>query len=75
MKTRTIRCIIACTNSNGEPELAHTTVNCTEEEIENGEHYDVAKEQVEDQGYENPCWATDEDNSVTSHLFPTHETF
>lgn len=71
MKPKRIRCLVACNNSNGGPELVPITVFSTEAQIENGNHYDEAKDQALALGYDNPCWVTDEENSETEHLFLT----
>ena len=47
-----IKCIVAGTNANGEPDLYCCIVNCTIDQGHNGNHYDTAKEMAEDHGYE-----------------------
>jgi len=58
-----IKCIVSVTNSNGEPDLFFIIVNATEEQIENGEHYDTAKDEACDYGYE-PYLVYDENDSA-----------
>jgi hypothetical protein len=57
-----IKCLVACTNSNGEPELLHIPVECSQEEYDNGKHYEKAKAAAEDEGYESPVWVADEND-------------
>ena len=47
-----IKCIVACHNSNGEPDLFFVKVEATEDQIENGEHYDRARREAELCGYD-----------------------
>jgi hypothetical protein len=57
---KTIRCIVACINSNGEPDLFFVKVKGTEEQINNGEHYTTAKEAADAEGYD-PVLTYDEE--------------
>ena len=59
-----IKCIVAGTNANGEPDLYFCIVNCTIDQGHNGNHYDTAKEMAEDNGYEGPFVAFDERDSA-----------
>lgn len=56
----TVRCMVACTNAGGDPELVHTTVELEHGRYALGDHYDIAKLQVEKDGYERPVWVVDE---------------
>ena len=47
-----IKCIVACVNSNGDPDLYFTIVECTQNQIDTGVHYDRARGQCEEDGYE-----------------------
>lgn len=58
-----IKCIVACTNANGDPDLFFVKVKCTDKQFENGDHYDSAKAHAEQQGYE-PFLAYDEVDSA-----------
>ena len=62
-----IKCLVACANSNGEPELLRVTVECTQTEYDNGYHYDKAKEFAEGDGYESPVWVADENDPGFSY--------
>ena len=47
-----IKCIVACHNSNGEPDLFFVKVETTQEQIDNGVHYARAREEAELCGYD-----------------------
>lgn len=52
MPSKVLRCVVAATNSNGEPDLYFIKIHCTEEQYDRGEHYIAAKQAAEDEGYE-----------------------
>lgn len=58
-----IRCIVACVNSNGEPDLYFVKVKATLDQYENGFHYQTARAAAEDEGYE-AVLAYDENDSA-----------
>ena len=47
-----IKCIVACHNANGDPDLFFVKVEATQEQIDNDEHYDRAREEAELCGYD-----------------------
>lgn len=49
-----IRCTIACNNTSGKPDFVGVTVECTEEEYNNGKHYESAKDWAMGNGYQSP---------------------
>lgn len=57
-----IKCMVAGTNASGEPDLTFVIIECTERQYLGGEHYDQAKEYAEDEGYEKPFVAFDEND-------------
>jgi hypothetical protein len=59
----TIRCIVAAVDSNGSPDFYFVKVSATQEQYDNGDHYDRAKEAAEDNGYE-PRLAYDEHDAA-----------
>ena len=65
-----INCIVACRNSNGEPDLFFVKVDCTSDQYNNGEHYDAAKKQAELEGYEAPFVAFDDCDSAGRAMLP-----
>jgi len=50
--TREIRVAALCINSMGEPEFYWTLVNVTQEDYDNGEHYDACRDAAENEGYD-----------------------
>lgn len=51
--------IVLCTNSEGAPEFYTCAPEVTQAQIDNGEHYDLAKENAEHNGYTGPMLAFD----------------
>lgn len=56
---RTIKMIVAATNSHGKPDLYLCEVSCPQEQIDTGEHYELAKELAKNDGFQ-PYLAFDE---------------
>jgi len=54
-----VRCVVAAVNSNGEPDLYFVKVVCTQEQFDNGAHYEAALQSAEDEGFD-PALAYDE---------------
>lgn len=48
----TIRCIVACFDSNGKPEFFPCVVNVTDSEYNDGLHYRTAIELASEKGYD-----------------------
>lgn len=66
---RNIKCIVSCLNSNDEPDLCFVIVKATADQIEAGEHYAIAKNYFEDDGFEcHLCY--DEDCSAGNVMLP-----
>ena len=65
-KNNVIRCIVTCTNANGELDLFFVKVQCTKKDIEQGQHYDAAREAARQAGYEADIGSLvyDEDNAA-----------
>ena len=68
----TIHCIVAASNSNGDPDLFFVKVRCTQEQYDNGAHYVRAKAAAESAGYE-PFLAYDEQDSAGRAMLPLFE--
>jgi hypothetical protein len=49
---RDVRCVVACRNANGEPDLFFCKIHCTTEQYIRGNHYTRAKLVAEEEGYE-----------------------
>ena len=58
---------VAAVNGNGEPDIWYCYVKCTQDDIDNGDHYTFATELCEDEGYE-PHLAFDEYDSAGKAL-------
>lgn len=56
----TVKCVIACHNASGEPDLFFCKVTCTKQEYGNGDHYERAENYAKDQGYSGPMVVFDE---------------
>lgn len=67
----TIKVIVLCTNAEGSPEFSTREIQCTQAQYDNGDHYDMAKEAAEDDGYESPMMAFDENDSAARQLNDT----
>jgi hypothetical protein len=57
-----IRCVVACKNASGQPDFFGCTLTATQEEYDNGEHYDAAAVAAEEEGYEGPFVVYDEND-------------
>jgi len=64
-----IKCIVSCINSNGESDLYFCIVTADESDIEDGEHYSVAKTQCELEGCE-AFLVYDENDSAGRAMLP-----
>ena len=60
---RKITIVSACMNADGAPDFGLTQVEVTQEEAENGNHYDLAEAQLVENGYEEPMVHFDEDEA------------
>jgi hypothetical protein len=58
-----IKVVVACAaNGNGQPDFFGTVITCTQADYESGIHYDLAKAQALEDGYEEPMIAFDEND-------------
>lgn len=62
-----VKVAVAGRNASGEPEIVVYNIECSKEQYENGDHYDMAKERAEDDGFE-PEIAFDENDPAWSML-------
>ena len=72
MKSRTIKCIVACINSNGESDLYFVKVRATPGQINQGDHYDAAKAKCDAEGYD-AVLAYDEDDRAGAAMLSLFE--
>lgn len=56
------KCVVACTNANGESDFFFCIVEGSQEQIDNGDHYDTAKDYAVESGYEGEMVVFDEDD-------------
>lgn len=54
MSTSIVVVVAACMRHDGLPTFALTEVEVTQEEADNGRHYDMAEERLMQNGYEEP---------------------
>lgn len=66
--TTRVKVIVLCINANGVPEFHTCTPEVTPEQVANGEHYDLAKENASFNGYENPMIAFDAKDQAARQL-------
>lgn len=59
---RDVKCIVACTNAEGSPDFYPCMVEVTQEQFDNGDHYDIAKDLAVDQRYEGEMVVFDEED-------------
>ncbi|NDC55274.1 MAG: hypothetical protein EBZ69_00305 [Alphaproteobacteria bacterium] len=57
-----IKCVVACFNASGEPDFYFCKVDATEQNYNDGEHYEMAEEAAKRAGYEGPYVAFDEND-------------
>ncbi len=63
---RTELVAVACTASDGSPDIALYTIECTQEEYTGGTHYDKAIDMARDEGYDGPfkCFDNSEHEAI-----------
>jgi len=52
MSTKLIKCVVAGSNANGEPDFWFVIVRATQQQYDSGEHYKAAKAHADDNGFE-----------------------
>lgn len=57
-----IKCVVACRNCEGVPDFYFCKVKCSQEQYDNGEHYEIAEDAASKEGYEGPLLAYDEND-------------
>ena len=67
-----IKCIVSAINSNGEPDLYFTVIECSQVQYDSGEHYDAAIGQCNEDGYD-AYLAYDENDAAGKMLLPLFE--
>ena len=67
-----VKCVVACHNAGGEPDLYFVKVDCQESEYDVGQHYEMAEESAIEDGYSGPMVVFDENDGPNS-LFDLFE--
>jgi hypothetical protein len=65
----TIRVVVAATHPSGHPGFCPVNVQCTELQYEQGEHYEAAKENAQESGYEGPDYVAFDEKDGPAWLF------
>jgi hypothetical protein len=52
--------VVASFNASGEPDFYFCKIECTEQQYNNGEHYERAEKAASENGYEGPMVAFDQ---------------
>jgi hypothetical protein len=47
-----VKCVVACRDASGVPTLYPCVVRITKDGYDGGDHYDLAREEADDAGYE-----------------------
>lgn len=67
-----IKCIVAATNPNREPDLYSIVIECTKSQYNSGKHYAAAWAQCEEDGYV-AFLAYDENDAAGKMILPLFE--
>ena len=65
---KTVMCVVACHNAQGEPDLAFVKVRCTQSQYDEGDHYIAAEQWARDDNYEPPFVVFDEADAPAALL-------
>lgn len=57
-----VKCVVACHNASGEPDLFFVKVSCSDDEYSIGDHYEKAEGAACEQGYSGPMVVFDEND-------------
>jgi hypothetical protein len=57
-----IKCVVACRNASGESDFYFCKVECSEEQYDVGDHYELAEDSAREEGYEGPMVVFDEND-------------
>lgn len=61
-KQKLVKCVVACYNASGEPDFYPRNILCTEEQYNNGDHYEEAKSAAKVACYSGPMVCFDEND-------------
>jgi hypothetical protein len=57
-----IKCVVACRNASGESDFFFCKVECSQNQYDVGDHYDIAEDAARDEGYDGPMVVFDEND-------------
>jgi len=57
-----IKCVVACRNAEGASDFYFCKVECSEEQYDVGDHYELAEDWAREEGYEGPMVVFDEND-------------
>ncbi len=57
-----IKCVVTCHNASGEPDFYFCKVKCSQEQYDDGKHYETAQSKAAEQGYEGDFVVFDEND-------------
>lgn len=57
-----VKTVTACTNSEGSPDFTFSVIRCTQDQYDEGDHYEAAKDQAREDGYEGEMVVFDEND-------------
>lgn len=63
-----VKVVVLCSNAEGMPEFHTCTPEVTQAQIDEGEHYQLAIDNAEDNGYEGPLIAFDATDPAAKQL-------
>jgi len=63
-----VKCVIACHNASGEPDLAFVQIRCTQAQYDEGKHYEAAQNWACNDNYESPFVVFDENDAPNGLL-------
>jgi hypothetical protein len=55
-----VKCLVACHNAMGEPDLAFVKVRCTQSQYDEGDHYGAVQSWADGDNYQGPFVVFDE---------------
>lgn len=67
-----IKCVLGIEGHNG-PDLMFVKINCSQEQYENGEHYETARQHTEKQSDNKVYWICDENDPCGPALIKLFE--
>lgn len=57
-----VKCVVACYNASGEPDLFFCKVDLHSDRYDVGDHYEMAEDYAQEEGYSGPMVVFDEND-------------